>query len=58
MERNGAALRWSVVAERRPWYDPAEKLPDEPIIGTQPLTEFDTVVVEMPSARNAAAKAS
>lgn len=46
------------VAERRPWYDPAEKLPDEPIIGTQPLTEFDSVVVEMPSARNATAKGS
>lgn len=46
------------VAERRPWYDPSEKLPDEPIIGTQPLTEFDSVVVEMPSARNAAAKGS
>lgn len=22
------------VRERRPWYDPAEKLPDQPIIGT------------------------
>ena len=42
------------VAERRPWYDPSEKLPDEPIIGTQALTEFDTVVVEMPAARNSA----
>jgi hypothetical protein len=33
-------------------------LPDEPIIGTQALTEFDTVVVEMPSARNPTAKGS
>ena len=39
------------VAERRPWYDPAEKIPDEPVIGTQALTEFDSVVVEMPPAR-------
>ena len=39
------------VAERRPWYDPAEKLPDEPVIGTQALTDFDSVVVEMPPAR-------
>jgi hypothetical protein len=46
------------VAERRPWYAPSEKLPDEPIIGAQALTEFDTVVVEMPSARNSAVGAS
>src|ERR1700730_34714 len=46
------------VAERRPWYDPSEKLPDEPIISAQALTEFDTVVVEMPSARNSTGKAS
>ena len=38
------------VAERRPWYEPSEKLPVEPIIGTQPLTAFDTVVVDMPPA--------
>jgi hypothetical protein len=46
------------VAERRPWYEPSEKLPDEPIIGAQALTEFDTVVVEMPSTRNSAASGS
>ena len=46
------------VAQRRPWYEPSEKLPDEPIIGTQALTEFDTVVVEMPAARNSPAKAN
>jgi hypothetical protein len=46
------------VAERRPWYEPSDKLPDEPIIGAQALTEFDTVVVEMPSARNSTAKGS
>jgi hypothetical protein len=43
------------VAQRRPWYEPSEKLPDEPIIGAQALTEFDTVVVEMPAARNSPA---
>ncbi len=36
------------VTERRPWYEPSEKLPDQPIINTPMLTEFDTVVVEMP----------
>jgi hypothetical protein len=46
------------VAERRPWYAPSDKLPDEPIIGAQALTEFDTVVVEMPPARNSTAKGS
>ena|SRR5438105_10527039 len=44
------------VAQRRPWYEPSEKLPDEQIIDAQALTEFDTVVVEMPSARNSPAK--
>lgn len=48
----------SRVAVRRPWYEPSEKLPEEPIIGSQALTEFDTVVVEMPSARNSTAKGS
>lgn len=42
------------VADRRPWYEPSEKLPDEPIIDAQALTEFDSVVVEMPSTRNSA----
>ena len=46
------------VAQRRPWYEPSEKLPDEPIIGAQALTEFDTVVVEMPAVRNSPAKAN
>lgn len=46
------------VAQRRPWYEPSQKLPDEPIIGAQALTEFDTVVVEMPAARNSPAKAN
>jgi hypothetical protein len=43
------------VAERRPWYEPSDKVPDQPVISTPMQTEFDTVVVEMPSARNSAA---
>jgi hypothetical protein len=43
------------ITERRPWYEPSEKLPAQPIIDIPALTEFDTVVVEMPNARNAAA---
>src|SRR5207247_6760778 len=38
----------SGVKERRPWYEPSEKLPDQPIINT-PRDEFETIVVEMPS---------
>jgi len=47
----------SGVKERRPWYEPSEKLPDQPIINT-PKDEFETLVVEMPSARNAIGKKS
>jgi hypothetical protein len=47
----------SGVKERRPWYEPAEKLPDQPIINA-PKDEFETLVVEMPSARNATGKKS
>ncbi|MFY9836692.1 MAG: hypothetical protein WAK55_09505 [Xanthobacteraceae bacterium] len=42
----------SGVKERRPWYEPSEKLPNQPIINT-PANEFDTLVVDMPAARNA-----
>jgi hypothetical protein len=45
----------SGITERRPWYEPSEKLPAQPIIDIPAPTEFDTVVVEMPNARNAAA---
>jgi hypothetical protein len=47
----------SGVKPRRPWYEPSEKLPDQPIINT-PKDEFETLVVEMPSARNAIGKKS
>src|SRR5437763_10366513 len=40
------------VAERRPWYAPAEKMPAQPIINPPGTTEFDTVVVEMAGPRN------
>jgi hypothetical protein len=46
------------VTERRPWYEPSDKLPDQPVVTSQMQSEFDTVVVEMPSARNAVASAS
>ena len=45
----------SGVKERRPWYEPAEKLPDQPIINT-PKDKFESLVVEMPSARDTRGK--
>jgi hypothetical protein len=41
------------IAERQPWYEPSEKLPDQPVVDTQLETEFDALVVDMP-ARNQA----
>ena len=46
------------VNERRPWYEPSEKMPTQPVLNTPMQTEYDTVVVEMPSARGSAASAS
>jgi len=40
------------IKERRPWYEPAEKLPDQPIISVPLQNEFDTLVVDLPSAPN------
>ena len=48
----------SGVTERRPWYEPADKTPDEPIINAPMQAEFDTVVVEMPGARTSSATGS
>ena len=36
------------ITERRPWYNPSEKLPDRPIIDAPMNTEFDTLVVDFP----------
>jgi hypothetical protein len=42
------------INERRPWYEPSEKLPDQPVINT-PQQEFESLVVEMPTARTSMA---
>jgi hypothetical protein len=34
------------VIEKRPWYEPSDTLPAEPIINVGMPEEFDTVVVE------------
>jgi hypothetical protein len=46
------------ISERRPWYDPSETLPDRPIIDAQMNMEFETLVVDIPSAQNPAARGS
>ena len=43
------------VIERRPWYEPSEKLPNQPIINA-PSDEFEMLIVDMPSTRPAADK--
>jgi hypothetical protein len=35
--------------EAPPWYEPAEKLPDAPVIGATMETELDSLVVDMPA---------
>ena len=41
------------ITERRPWYDPSEKMPIRPIIDAPMNTEFDTLVVDAPSMERA-----
>jgi hypothetical protein len=43
------------ITERRPWYEPSAKLPDQPVVDIALNTDLDTVVVELPSARSAVA---
>ena len=47
----------SGVEARRPWYEPSEKLPDQPVVNP-PKDQFDTLVVDAPSARDATDKIS
>jgi hypothetical protein len=42
------------VTKRRVWYEPLDKFPEQPMISAPTPTEFDTVVVDMASARNSA----
>ena len=43
-----AKLVEGAVAQKRPWYDPAEKSPNEPIISTTALSDLDSLVVDAP----------
>src|SRR5579872_473862 len=46
----------SGIVERRPWYQAADKFPEQPIINAPSKAEFDTLVVDLPSAKNSALK--
>jgi hypothetical protein len=44
------------VVEKQPWYEPSDKLPNQPVITASAMqTEFDTVVVDGPTPRSSAA---
>jgi hypothetical protein len=46
------------IGQYCPWYEPSEKLLDQPIITATMQTDFDTVVVQGPSPRTASAAGS
>jgi len=48
--RNKDWIILEAINERRPWYEPSEQLPDQPVIST-PAREFESLVVEMPAPR-------
>jgi hypothetical protein len=39
------------AVEKTPWYEPTDGMPKEPIIESAPELEFDSLVVDAPSAR-------
>jgi hypothetical protein len=39
------------IKDRRPWYEPAEKTPNDRVFTAPMQSEFDTLVVEMPTER-------
>ena len=41
-----------------PWYEPAERLPDQPVISASMQTDLDSLVVEMPTRHAGATSAA
>ena len=41
----------SGIKDRRPWYQPLDSLPNEPVVNTPTDSDYDTLVVEMPPKR-------
>jgi hypothetical protein len=51
-EQIGSLLAQSLqdgVVEKKPWYEPSEKLPNEPPVSKALNSDFDTVVVDLPA---------
>ena len=46
------------VTDRKPWYEPSNRLPKQPVIATRMDTDFDTLIVDRPVARNSSANAA
>jgi hypothetical protein len=46
------------VVERQPWYEPSDKVPNQPIRAATMDTNFDTLIVDRPVARAPATNAS
>jgi len=44
------------ASDRQPWYEPLDKLPDDPVVTGSLQTELDSVVVNMPTPRGPAGK--
>jgi hypothetical protein len=43
------------IVEKQPWYDPSEKSPRQPIITAAKASDFDSLVVDRPTARDSSA---
>jgi hypothetical protein len=57
-EEIGKLLAQAVhVVDRHPWYEPSDKVPNQPVITTSMDNTFDTLVVDRPVARAAATDA-
>ena len=39
------------AVEKSPWYGPSDSMPEEPVVGSATQFEFDSLVVDSPSAR-------
>jgi hypothetical protein len=44
-----AKIVQGAVVQKQPWYDPAEKSPNKPIISAAPLADLDSIVVDSPA---------
>ena len=48
----------SGIKDRRPWYQPQDNPPREPVVAAPPESEYETLVVEMPPKRAISSRSS